>query len=246
MTKRIAIIPARGGSKRIPGKNIKNFCGKPIISYSLDVAKASNLFDVIHVSTDSIEIANLVKDLGYSVDFMRPKSLSDDHTPIMPVLRWVMDQYSSRGVRFDEVVAVMPCAPFIESSDLEEALQLLKNNNYKNPVLAVSTYSTPIEWAFNKEESGLLDPVQQGMFEKRSQDLPKYYFDTGSFACFSNEYINNSSGAGNDTSYLGHVIDKYKSIDIDTIDDWKFAEIVFYGLNKVLSYDNSQEGLRLD
>jgi len=81
----------------------------------------------------------------------------------------------------------------------------------------------------NKEEGGPLNPVQQGMFEKRSQDLPKHYFDTGSFACFSNEYINNTSGAGNDTSYLGHVIDKYKAID-----DWRFAEIVFYGLNKDL------------
>ena len=102
--KRIAIIPARGGSKRIPRKNIKNLCGKPIIAYVLDAVKESNLFDVIHVSTDSNEIATVVKNLGFSVDFMRAQKLSDDHTPIMPVLKWVLEQYKDRDVDFETIM----------------------------------------------------------------------------------------------------------------------------------------------
>ena len=231
MTKRIAIIPARGGSKRIPGKNIKNFCGKPIISYSLDVAKASNLFDVIHVSTDSIEIANLVKDLGYSVDFMRPKSLSDDYTPIMPVLKWVLEEYNSRGECFDEVAMIMPCTPFIDSDDLVNASKLSKAGNYKKPVLAVSLYSAPIEWAFTLAEDQILKPVNKEILEKRSQDLEDHYFDTGSFCFFSSKYILNSKGAGINKSYIGYVIDKYRSIDIDDINDWKFAEAIYRRIN---------------
>ena len=91
--KRIAIIPARSGSKRIHKKNIKDFCGRPIIAYVLDALKDSNLFDVIHVSTDNQEIAGVVKDLGFPVDFIRSQKLSDDYTPIMPVLKWVVEQY---------------------------------------------------------------------------------------------------------------------------------------------------------
>ena len=231
--KRIAIIPARGGSKRIPKKNIKYFCGRPIIAYVLDVIKESNLFDKIHVSTDSPEIALVVKDLGFPVDFMRKDDLSDDHTPIMPVLKWVLEQYQFRGDNFDAVAAIMPCAPFVESNDLATASNLLKESNYDKPVLAVSTYSAPIEWAFSMKKSGLLEPVQKGMLEKRSQDLKEYYFDTGSFAFFSRQHVLNSNHAGISNSYLGCIIDKYKAIDIDNLDDWKYAEMLFHGFKNL-------------
>jgi N-acylneuraminate cytidylyltransferase len=230
--KRIAIIPARGGSKRILKKNIKDFCGKPIISYVLDVIKDSNLFDVIHVSTDSVEIADTVESLGFPVDFMRDDSISDDHTSIMPVLKWVIDRYKDDDVEFDEVASIMPCAPFIEASDLLNASKLLRDNNFNNPVLAISTYSAPIEWAFKRNCDGLLDPVQPGAFAKRSQDLPVHYFDTGSFAFFPRNYIENSKGAGSDTSYIGQLVEKFKAIDIDDIDDWNYAEMVYYGMLK--------------
>ena len=116
--KRLAVIPARGGSKRIHKKNIKTFCGKPIISYSLEAAESSNLFDTIHVSTDCNEIAEVVTKLGYSIDFLRDPNLADDMTPIMPVLKWVISEYESRNIYFDEVVLLMPCSPMIESFDL--------------------------------------------------------------------------------------------------------------------------------
>jgi N-acylneuraminate cytidylyltransferase len=228
--KRIAIIPARGGSKRIPKKNIKNFCGRPIISYVLEAARDSNLFDVIHVSTDSREIADLVERLGFPINFMRVNELSDDYTPIMPVLKWVLEQYKDRGLEFDVVTTIMPCAPFVEKNDLISASKLLKAGNYKNPVLSVSAYSAPIEWAFNKGKNSLLSPIQKDMLEKRSQDLTEHYFDTGSFAFFSSEHINSSIEDDSDMSYLGYVIDKYKAIDIDNMEDWQYAELTMYGL----------------
>ena len=230
--KRIAIIPARVGSKRIPNKNIKKFCGKPIISYTLDTVNKSKLFDVIHVSTDSVEIANFVESIGFPVDFLRPDSLADDNTPIMPVLRWVLEQYSTRGQRFKEVASVMACAPFIEVSDLRNASKLLNKNNYDNAILSVAPYSAPIEWAFNRQNNGLLTPLQPGMFARRSQDFPVHYFDTGSFAFFSNEYVFNADYAGSDKSYIGQVIEKYKALDIDNIEDWHYAENLYYGITR--------------
>jgi len=116
MIKRLAIIPARGGSKRIPNKNILEFCGKPIISYILEVVKNSNLFDVIHVSTDSEAIADVVAKLGFPVDFFRPSELADDYTPVMPVLKYVHDEYMKRGRVFDQVWSLMPTSPFMAPS----------------------------------------------------------------------------------------------------------------------------------
>ncbi len=196
----------------------------------LDAAQGSNLFDTIHVSTDSQEIATVVKDLGFSVDFMRKDELSDDYTPIMPVLKWVLEQYKDRGDDFDEVATIMPCSPFVKSSDLINASNILENSNYKDSVLSVSAYPAPVEWAFRLEGDNELIPVQKEMLEKRSQDFEECYFDTGSFAFFSSNYIINSSGAGIRNSYTGCVIEKYKSIDIDNMDDWKYAEYLMLGL----------------
>ena len=121
--KRLAVIPAREGSKRIKNKNIKNFCGKPIISYALNAAKESGLFDTIHVSTESEEIANIVRDLGFTIDFLRDISLADDITPIIPVLKWVVEKYQSKNIYFDEVVLIMACAPLIDATDLKKRLR---------------------------------------------------------------------------------------------------------------------------
>jgi N-acylneuraminate cytidylyltransferase len=228
--KRIAIIPARGGSKRIPKKNIKDFCGKPIISYVLDIVKKSNLFDVIHVSTDSKEIAAIVESLGFSVDFMRTQKLSDDHTPIMPVLKYVCEEYVNRNQFFDQVWLLMPTAPFLEPKDLTTAEKLFIQAGSNASILGVSTYQAPIEWAFDRESNGKLVPIQAGMFAKRSQDLKEKYFDTGSFALFSSRAVLESEGAGNDFSFIGQVLPKYKAIDIDTLDDWKLAEALYKGL----------------
>jgi len=232
MTKRLAVIPARGGSKRIPKKNIRNFCGKPIISYILETAKNSNLFDVIHVSTDSESIANTVDELGFPVDFMRPAELADDYTPIMPVLKYVCDEYKKRGVEFDQVWMITPTSPFLESQDLLDADALMKEMSGDAQLLAVSEYQAPVEWAFKRNTDGSLVPVQPGMFSVRSQDLEAKFFDVGSLCVFPVQNVLDSEGAGSDSGFIGLVLPKYKAIDIDTLDDWEFAEILYRGLKK--------------
>ena len=136
--KRLAIIPARGGSKRIPKKNIRDFCGKPIIAYILETIKKSDLFDIIHVSTDSEEIAEVVSKLGFPVDFFRPEGLADDYTPIIPVLKYVTETYTKQSKVFDQVWYIMPTAPFIEFSDLLGADKLFTASADNKSVISIS------------------------------------------------------------------------------------------------------------
>ena len=233
MAKRIAIIPARGGSKRIPNKNIRDFCGMPMISYILDVAKKSELFDSIHVSTDSERIAETVTKLGYPIDFMRPSNLADDNTTIMPVLRYVVDTYLERGEEFDEVSLLMACAPLIEVEDLVGAASLLQLHNNQKAVLGVAPYSAPVEWAFERHSDGTLVPLQPGMFSVRSQDIETKYFDAGMFCFFPIKSILESEGAGRDDGFIGQILPKYKSVDIDEPEDWLLAEAIYMGLDSV-------------
>ena len=231
MTRRIAIIPARGGSKRIPDKNIRDFCGRPMISYILEVAKKSELFDVIHVSTDSERIADIVAKLGFHVDFMRPVNLADDKTTIMPVLRYVLKTYHERNIDFDEVSLLTACAPLIEARDLVSAARLLQVHDYQKAVLGVAPYSAPIEWAFERHADGSLMPLQPGMFSVRSQDIAEKYFDAGMFCFFPVKSILESEGAGKDDGFIGQILPKYKAVDIDEPEDWLLAEAIFMGLD---------------
>ena len=228
--KRIAILPARGNSKRIPNKNIRDFCGKPMISYALDAIQKSNLFDVIHVSTDSNQICEKVEKLGFPIDFLRPAELADDYTPIMPVLKHVCYEYKKQGVEFDQVWMITPTSPFLESKDLLDADVLMNEADRHDKLLAVSEYQAPIEWAYRRSTDGALNPVQAEMFSTRSQDLEPKYFDVGSFAVFPAQNVLDSEGAGSDSGFSGLVLPKHKSVDIDTIDDWVFAEALYIGL----------------
>ena len=145
---RIAIVPARGGSKRIPDKNIVDFLGLPLMGHSLRAARESGLFDTIHVSTDSARIAEVAASLGHAVDFTRDPALADDHTPLLPVLRWTVEQYAARGKRFDTVCLLMPTAPLIEAEDLRRANTLFERHAGRRTVIAVARFPVPIEWAF--------------------------------------------------------------------------------------------------
>ena len=225
--RRLAIVPARGGSKRIPNKNIRNFCGEPMITHVLRAARASDLFSKVHVSTESESIREVATQYGFAPDFPRPPNLADDHTPIMPVLREVTFEYKNRGEHFDEVWLLMACAPLIDSNDLCNAAKLFQDSGGEQPLLAVSEYPAPIEWAFKREENGALTPVQAGMFEVRSQDLEKRYFDAGSFAIFSASFVLRSQGAGSDSGFAGYVLPKGTAIDIDDEQDWRLAEAMY-------------------
>lgn len=228
MTKRLAIIPARGGSKRIPDKNIRSFCGAPMVSHILSAASDSQLFDKIHLSTESNEIAELVSGLGYNIDFMRPANLADDFTPIMPVLKYVTSTYQARGETFDEVWMLMACSPLIEAHDLVWAADTFKEINREKIVLSVSPYPVPVEWAFEMaSDSGCLKPINKGMFSVRSQDLEHKYFDAGIYALYTPEMIFDAKEVGLDENYYGVVIPKHKAIDIDEIEDWELAEKLY-------------------
>ena len=227
MVKRLALIPARGGSKRIKNKNIKNFCGKPMIYYPINELIQSKIFDKIHVSTESDKIVNVVKDIGLEIDFKRSQTLSDDFTPIMPVIKFVVKEYEKRKVFFDEIWLIMACNPLLDKRDLINASKLFKKHKNQESLIAVSEYPAPIEWAFSLDKKNILNAHQPGMFLKRSQDIQKSYYDIGSFAVFSNNIIKKSKPNGFDSNYLGYIIPKGNSVDIDDIDDWKYAEKLF-------------------
>jgi pseudaminic acid cytidylyltransferase len=231
MKKRLAVIPARGGSKRISNKNIRNFCGRPMITYIIEAALISGLFDEIHVSTDSQQIAELVTDLGLKVAFLRPPQLADDYTPIMPVLKYVLEEYLERGRSFDSIALLMACTPMITADDLRGAAALFDLNNCKQAIIGIAEYPCPVEWAFRRESNGVLVPVQPGMFSVRSQDLAPAYFDAGQFCLMSSEQVLSAEGAGTDTNFLGYPLQRHQAIDIDTEDDWNFAEMVFSSLS---------------
>ena len=227
MTRRIAIIPARSGSKRIPNKNIRDFCGRPMVKYVLDAAKKSGLFSKIHVSTESVQIADLVGDLGFPVDFLRSQDLADDHTPIMPVLKYVIREYDSLGLNFDEVWLLMACSPNMEADDLINASLLMNGVTTSTSLVSISEYPAPIEWAFSREPSGHLRSVQPGMFAHRSQDIEPRFYDTGTFAIFSSKTVMDSNGVNTETQYIGYILPKGSAIDIDTEIDWVAAEAIY-------------------
>lgn len=227
MPRRIAIIPARGGSKRIPRKNVRPFCGKPMIGHILDTARASAAFDVIHVSTEDAEIRATVESLGFTVDFPRPAELADDFTPLMPVLRHALAEFESRGGQFDEVWLLMACAPLVRAEDLIGAAKLMATAEPDQSVIAVARYPVPVEWAFRRLQDGRLRPVQPGMFAVRSQDLQQAYYDTGTFVVYPAAAVRDAEGAGSDERFIGYELDRRQAVDIDDEQDWMLAETLF-------------------
>lgn len=225
---KIAIVPARGGSKRIPDKNIVDFLGRPLMSYSIRAAEKSKLFDAIHVSTDSERIADVAANLGYPVDFMRAPELADDHTGIFPVMQWVLHQYEQRGKFFQSACLLMPTAPLIDANDLLEADKLFRRYNRARTVIAVSRFSVPVEWAYHMDKDGVLKPREPGMANVRSQDLQPSYFDSGTFMFIPASEI--KAGRVDDARMIAFPLPRYKAVDIDDRDDLAFAEIIARGL----------------
>ena len=225
--RRIAIIPARGGSKRIPHKNIKNFYGKPMISYPIEALIKSNLFDNIHVSTNDREIAEVVEKQGLKIDFYRPNELSDDHTPIMPVIRYVIEEYIKLKKNYDEVWVILPCSPMLDYKDLISASIIFKESKSSNLLMSVAEYPVPIEWAYKIKKNGDLQPVKKEKFSIRSQDIKRKFHDAGMFYIYSKDLVLNSQKDEIDQSIVPYFIKKGRSIDIDNIEDWKFAEKLY-------------------
>jgi N-acylneuraminate cytidylyltransferase len=227
LIKRLAIIPARAGSKRIPGKNLRLFRGKPIVAYSIECAKKSNLFERIHVSTDDDKISGVAKSLGHQPEFMRLPELADDHTPLMAVLKYTIEKYEEFGLEFDEIVLIMACAPLILPEDLITAVKLLGSTPKANGVIGVCKFPTPVARSYRMGSDNMLVPEFPEKMQERSQDLPEDYYDAGQFCVFRTPAVKASTGAGEYKNLIGYELPPHRAVDIDTEDDWLLAEKLY-------------------
>ena len=231
---RLALIPARGGSKRIPKKNIAPFCGKPMIAYALDAAVKSELFDKIHVSTDSQEIADVVKGLGFPVDFMRDPDLADDFTGLIPVIRWVLEQYSARGEIYDDICCIFPAAPLLISQDIINAYDIFRKEEGRYPLLVFTKFPVPTEWAFYKDKDGLMSPSSPKSLIVRSQDIKHAYYECGPFNIWRSDHLAKNDPLAD--KVLSYELPSERAVDIDTQEDLIYAEHLFNYLNKFYEY----------
>ena len=215
----LAVITARGGSKRIPKKNIKDFFGKPMLAYAIQAAQQSNLFDEIMVSTDDEEIAETARKFGAVVPFMRSEKTSDDYAIIYDVLDEVITEYKKRGKVFDTLCCIFPCVPFLTGEILRDAYSKLGDND---AVLPVCKFPVPIEWAL-KIENGIVSVLDRKACDIRSQDLEDRYFDAGMFYICRTEKIYEHKSLCPDKT-APYIIDAKLCEDIDTIEDWEEAE----------------------
>jgi len=228
--KNIAIIPARGGSKRIPRKNIKDFLGKPIIAYSIEAALSSGVFDEVMVSTDDVEIAEIAKKYGAKVPFFRSPELSNDMAMTAPVLVEVLNEYKKRGQEFDYGCCIYPCAPFINSQKIKEGLDLMIEKNADSAIPVVQ-FSYPIQRALKIEENKLSMILPENM-NVRSQDLMPTYHDIGQYYCFKIEsFLAEPNLFSKNTVPI--ITTESEVQDIDTEEDWKIAEMKYRILKNV-------------
>lgn len=225
---KIAIVPARSGSKRIKNKNTMDFFGKPMIAYALDAARQSGIFDKIHVSTESEEIQGIVGDMGYPVDFLRPSELADDFTGLTPVLQWVLNRYRETNSDFEDVCCLMPTAPLLEPEDLVTAYQIYVRYERKHPLHVVAKYPVPLEWAYRRDEEGFLSPLVTGGYATRSQDLEEAYYETGPFSFFHVSHLLVDRPV-QDRGFISYVMPRERAVDIDEPEDLRLAEIMYLG-----------------
>ncbi|PDV99988.1 pseudaminic acid cytidylyltransferase [Candidatus Chloroploca asiatica] len=221
---RIAIIPARGGSKRIPRKNIKPFLGKPILSYSIETALESQLFSEVMVSTEDDEIAELALQCGATVPFRRSEQTANDYAGTAEVLLEVLDSYGSLGRFFDYGCCIYPTAPFIKVELLHHAWRMLFENNY-DTVFPVLRYSSPIQRALRIEDDRVI-MFWPGNYTLRSQDLTPAYHDAGQFYWFNCVALRQKRQLWTDRS-KAIVISDWDAQDIDTPEDWQMAEFKY-------------------
>jgi len=224
----IAIIPARGGSKRIPEKNIKLFCGKPIIHYSINAALRSGLFEEVMVSTDSAEIAEIALKCGARIPFMRSKEASDDNATTSDVINEVLIEYEKNGLEFEYFFCLYPTAPFVTQKRIKEAMGVLIESN-SDSIIPIVKFSYPPQRGVIIEHS-LAKMKHPEYINSRSQDLEPIYHDCGQFYC------------GKVASFLKHkklfmdatsplILSELEVQDIDIEDDWKIAEIKYKYIN---------------
>lgn len=234
----IAVIPARGGSKRIPRKNIREFAGKPIIAHSIDCALRSGLFERVIVSTDDAEISAVARRFGAEVPFVRPAELSDDHTGTAEVIahsiRFVLDE----GSKVSSACCIYPTAPFLQSDDLVRGFEMLESGGLQF-VFAATTFAYPIFRSFRREPNGGLAMLFPEHLNTRSQDLPEVLHDAGQFYWGTKDaWLSYTNIFGELSSVVS--IPRWRVQDIDTEEDWIRAEAMASSIGAHASTDASQ------
>jgi len=224
---RIAVIPARGGSKRIPRKNIKPFHGKPMIAYAVTAALDSKVFDKVIASTDDDEIAQVAQVYGAEVPFVRPAELADDHTPTVPVIAHAITACQDMGWDVQDVCCIYPGVPFISTKDLRTAHKQLLTTGARY-VFPVTGFPSPIQRALRRLPDGSVKPFQPEHSATRTQDLEPGYFDVGQFYWGRKQaWLDGLNIHLNGTTL---VIPEWRVVDIDTPADWERAELVYSAL----------------
>ncbi len=220
----LAIITARGGSKRIPRKNIKEFCSKPIIAYSIEAALKSGAFDEVMISTEDKEIAQISEGFGAKVPFFRSEKTASDYATTADVLLEVLDEYEKRGMHFDMACCIYPTAPFITSERLKEAVETLRKSD-ADTLIPVVGFSYPPQRALVIEDGKLVFKYPEYLVS-RSQDLEKHYHDAGQFYVFKTKAFKETGNLmkGN---IIPMVLDEMEVQDIDTQHDWELAQVKY-------------------
>ncbi len=223
-SKKLAIITARGGSKRIPRKNIKEFCGKPILAYSIEAAVASGIFDEVMVSTDDEEIAQIAVKYGAKVPFYRSAETANDYATTNDVILEVLAEYEKGGAHFDMAVCIYPTAPFVTAGKLKEAVEKLEASD-ADTLIPVVAFSYPTQRAMVVENGKLVFEYPQYL-DARSQDLVPHYHDVGQFYVFRTEAFkqNRKLMVGN---ILPLIVSELEVQDIDNQTDWEIAEMKY-------------------
>lgn len=222
---RIAIITARGGSKRIPKKNIRNFCGKPIIAYSIEAAIESGLFSEVMVSTDSEEIAETARRFGARVPFMRSSKNADDYATTADALLEVMERYQEMGRTFSYLCCIYPTAPFVTAEKLRDAMRLMEEH-HPSLILPVVAFSYPPQRSYVMDENGCLEFKYEEYSRSRSQDLEKWYHDAGQFYMYDAKRFLQEKGAPQGP-IMPIYVSELQVQDIDSEDDFKIAELKY-------------------
>lgn len=230
----IAVIPARGGSKRIPRKNIRSFAGRPMIAYAIAAAWQSGLFEHVVVSTDDPEIAEIARGEGAETPFVRPAELADDHTPTAPVVAHAIRACAGMGWKAEHVCCIYAGVPFIEIADLFATLALIEHSR-ADYCFPVSEYPSPVQRALARDDGGRMSPLFPEFELVRTQDLKSAYHDAGQFywgrtdAWLSNPHIHANS--------VGYPIPQWRVVDIDTEDDWTRAQALFHYISRERPHD---------
>ncbi|MCD6732500.1 MAG: pseudaminic acid cytidylyltransferase [Burkholderiaceae bacterium] len=225
---RLAVIPARGGSKRIPRKNVRPFAGKPIIAYSIEAARASALFDRVIVSTEDDEIARVARDCGAETPFVRPRELSDDHTGTNAVVRHAISWFGEHGALPQHVCCIYATAPFVQPRYLREGYERLVASG-KSFAFSVTSFAFPIQRALRIDADGCVQPIWPEYIARRSQDLEEAYHDAGQFywgtaRAFLDDVVLYSAAS------VPVILPRHLVQDIDTEEDWVRAELMFRAL----------------